>query len=168
MVKNLPPIQEIQVRSLGWEDPLEKEMATPSSILDWEIPWTEDLGGLQFMGSQRIGHNCTTDTSYSVKNFGSILINVEISHLKMSIFVFSGNTVRYPKLAFCSQKGLMPSSLCLWDKPGWFTAVPTSPLQLCNLLVWLFGHWRHVISPCLIYSLLLALSQKQCFVLFCF
>ena len=69
MVKNLPPDQETRVWSLGWEDPLEKEMATLSSILDWEISWTEDLGGLQFMGSQRIGYNCTTDTSYSLKAF---------------------------------------------------------------------------------------------------
>ena len=45
-------MQEIWVRSLDWEDPLEKEMATHSSILVWEIPWTEEPGGLQFMGSQ--------------------------------------------------------------------------------------------------------------------
>ena len=52
MVKNLPAIQEIRVRSLGWEDPLEKEMATHSSILAWRIPWTEEPGGLQSLGSQ--------------------------------------------------------------------------------------------------------------------
>ena len=46
MVKNLPEMQATQVRSLGWEDPLEKEMATHSSILAWEIPWTEEPGGL--------------------------------------------------------------------------------------------------------------------------
>ena len=57
MVKNPPAKQEMQVRSLGQEDSLEKEMATHSSIFDWEIPWTEESGGLQFMGSQRIGHN---------------------------------------------------------------------------------------------------------------
>ena len=51
MVKNLA-IQETQVQSLGWEDPLEKEMATCSSILAWKIPWTVDLGGLQSMGLQ--------------------------------------------------------------------------------------------------------------------
>ena len=50
MVKNLPVIQEIWIRSLGWEDPLEKEMATHSSILDWRIPWTEEPGGLRSMG----------------------------------------------------------------------------------------------------------------------
>ena len=57
MVKNLPAIQEMQVRSPGQEDPLEEEMTTHSSILPWRIPWTEKPGGLQFMGSQGVGHN---------------------------------------------------------------------------------------------------------------
>jgi len=52
-VKNPPAMQETKVQSLGWEDPLEKEMATHSSILAWEIPWTEEPGGLQSMGSQK-------------------------------------------------------------------------------------------------------------------
>ena len=51
-VKSLPVMQETQVRSLGWEDPLEKGMATHSSILAWRIPWTEEPGGLLSMGSQ--------------------------------------------------------------------------------------------------------------------
>ena len=51
-VKNLPSMQETQVRSLGREDPLKKGMAAPSSILAWRIPWTEETGGLQFTGSQ--------------------------------------------------------------------------------------------------------------------
>ena len=53
MVKNLPAKQETEVRSLGWEDPLEKEMATHSSTLAWEIPWTGKPGGQQSMGSQK-------------------------------------------------------------------------------------------------------------------
>ena len=57
MVKHLPTKQETRVRFLGWEDPLEKEMAPHSGILAWEIPWTEEPGGLQSMGSQRVGHN---------------------------------------------------------------------------------------------------------------
>ena len=56
-VKNLPAMQETWVQSLGWEDPLEKGMATHSSILAWRIPWTEEPGGLQLMGLQRVGHN---------------------------------------------------------------------------------------------------------------
>ena len=54
-------MQETQVQSLDWEDPLEKEMATHSSILAWEIPWTEDNGRLHSMGSQHIGHNWATE-----------------------------------------------------------------------------------------------------------
>ena len=57
MVKNLPVMQEMQVQSLGWEDPLEKEMATYSGILAWRIPWTGEPDGLQSMGSQRVGHD---------------------------------------------------------------------------------------------------------------
>ena len=53
-VKNPPAMQEIGVRSLGWEDPLEKGMATHSSILGWRIPWTAKPGGLQSMGSQTV------------------------------------------------------------------------------------------------------------------
>ena len=62
MVKNLPAVQETKVRSLGQEDPLEKEMATHSSILAWRVPWAEEPDGLQSMGSQRVGHNWATST----------------------------------------------------------------------------------------------------------
>ena len=61
-VKNLPVVQETRIWSLRWEDPLEKEMATHSSILAWKISQTEDPGGLQSMGSQRVGHDWATDT----------------------------------------------------------------------------------------------------------
>ena len=54
MVKNLSAMQETQVQSLGWEDPLEKEVATHSSILAWKIPWAEEPGGLQSTGWQRV------------------------------------------------------------------------------------------------------------------
>ena len=56
-VKRLSATQETQVRSLGQEDPLEKEMATHSSTIAWKIPWTVDPGRLQSMGSQRVGHD---------------------------------------------------------------------------------------------------------------
>ena len=61
-VWNLPAMQETQVRSLGWEDPLEKEIATHSSILAQRIPWTEEPGGLQSMGLQRVRHDWVTHT----------------------------------------------------------------------------------------------------------
>ena len=56
-LKHLPAMRETWVRSLGWEDTLEKEMATHSSILAWRIPWAEEPGGLQSTGSQRVGHD---------------------------------------------------------------------------------------------------------------
>ena len=56
-VKRLPTVRETGVRSLGWEDPLEKEMATHSSTLAWKMPWTEEPGRLQSTGSQRVGHD---------------------------------------------------------------------------------------------------------------
>ena len=56
IAKNLPAMQETQVRSLGQEDALEKEMATHSGILAWKIPWMEETGNLKSMGSQRVGH----------------------------------------------------------------------------------------------------------------
>ena len=57
MVKNPPAIQETGVQSLGWDDPLEKGLETLSSILAWRIPWTEEPGGLQSMGSQRLRYD---------------------------------------------------------------------------------------------------------------
>ena len=62
MIKNLPATQETWVQSEGQEDLLEEGMATHSSILPWRIPWTEEPGGLQSMGSQRVGHDFSTHT----------------------------------------------------------------------------------------------------------
>ena len=60
MVKNLPVMHKMWVQFTGWEDPLEKEMATLSNILVWEIPWTEEPVRRQSMGSQRVGHDLVT------------------------------------------------------------------------------------------------------------
>ena len=70
LVKNLPAMQTTCVWSLGGEDPLEKQMVTHSSTLAWRIPWTEEPGGLQSMGSQRVGHNWETNTSFLTCFFG--------------------------------------------------------------------------------------------------
>ena len=67
-VKRLPPMRETRVWSLGWEDPLEKEMATHSSTLAWKIPWREEPGRLQSMGSQRVGHNWATSLHFRTNN----------------------------------------------------------------------------------------------------
>ena len=74
-IKCLPPMRETWVRSLGREDPLEKGMATHSSILAWRIPWTEEPGRLQFTGSQRVGHDWVTSPSLSG------LLPIPVTHL---------------------------------------------------------------------------------------
>ena len=66
VVKRLPAMRETQVRSLGWEDPLEKEMATHSSILAWKILWTEEHSRLQSMGLQRVGHDPVTSLHFNM------------------------------------------------------------------------------------------------------
>ena len=77
LVKNLPAMQETWVQSLGWEDPLEKGKATHSSILVWRIPWTEEPGGLQSTGSQRVRHDRETNTFPTQPNHSAI-------HLKLT------------------------------------------------------------------------------------
>ena len=80
-VENLPAVQETWVQSLGWEYPLEKGMATHSSILAWRIPWTEEPGGLQSMGSQRIGHDWSTNSFHAVQGEG---YGMSINFVKLS------------------------------------------------------------------------------------
>ena len=67
MVKCLPAMRETWVRFLGWEDPLEKEMAIHSSTLAWKIPWMEEPDRLQFTGSQRVGHDCIFSSCHCFK-----------------------------------------------------------------------------------------------------
>ena len=88
MVKNLPARQETWVGFLGRKDPLEEGMATHSSILAWRIPWTEEPGGLQSMGSQRVRYKCVTST------FTSLLrVTLGSSKAQGPIMVSSGATV---------------------------------------------------------------------------
>ena len=75
MVKNPPAKQETGVQSLGWEDPLEKEMATHSCILVWEIPWTEEPGGLQSVGSKKSWHERVSKQRTEVEKKISLLRN---------------------------------------------------------------------------------------------
>ena len=88
MVKNLPAMPETQVRSLGGEDPLEKEMATHSNILAWKIPWTEDPGWLQTMGSQRAGHDWATKP-HGWMDAGHLSIYPQIRSLPYREYLFS-------------------------------------------------------------------------------
>ena len=101
-VKRLPTMWETRVWSLGREDPLEKEMATHSGVLAWKIPWTEETGRLQSMGSQRIGHNWATSPHLllgrkAVTNLGRILKSRDMTLLTkvclVKAMVFS--VVRY-------------------------------------------------------------------------
>ena len=72
-LRTCQPVQEIWIRFLGWEDALEKETATHSSILAWEISWAEEPGGLQSMGSQRSGHDLATKRTVNFTTAGGIL-----------------------------------------------------------------------------------------------
>ena len=83
-LKHLPPTQETRVRSLGREDPLEKEMVTHSSILAWRIPWTEMPGSLQSTGSQKVGHDWTTSLHFHFQNF----IYTRLCNLRIEIVLF--------------------------------------------------------------------------------
>ena len=78
MVRNLPAMWETRVRSLGQEDPLEKGMAIHSSILAWRIPWTEEPGGLQSMGLQRIRHDWMTNLSFPFLDFSSVQFSCSV------------------------------------------------------------------------------------------
>ena len=84
-LKRLPGIQETRVGSLGWEDPLEKEMATHSSTLAWRIPWREKPGRLQSMGSQRVGHNWATSLSLFTFNVSRSLLHFFKKYRKIRI-----------------------------------------------------------------------------------
>ena len=75
MVENLPAVQETRVQSLGQEDPLEKGMATHSSVLAWRIPWAEEPGGLQSMGLQRVEHSWVTNICLEVMGLDAMLLS---------------------------------------------------------------------------------------------
>ena len=96
MVKRLSTMWEIQVLSLGWEDPLEKEVEIHSSTLAWKIPWTEEPGRLQSTGSQRVGHHLVTSLS--------LFIPLEGIHLETSVtFCFNSNLLHFkPVTQFCN------------------------------------------------------------------
>ena len=89
-LKRLPAMRETQVQSLGWEDPLEKEMATHSSTLAWRIPWREEPGRLPSMGSQRVGQDWATSLTHSFHKYidlvtAFLLIFNKIPHVSISI-----------------------------------------------------------------------------------
>ena len=130
MIKNLPAKQETWVWSLVQEDPLEEDMAMPSSILAWEIPWTEEPGGLQSVGSQRARHNLVETTANYINEYSRLDLNVfsldsdsdQNSHAwsylwecrVLFLFFKMVKNVRYfPSLSLCTALASHPSSLCL-------------------------------------------------------
>ena len=104
MVKNSPAMWETWVWSLGWEDPLEKEMAMQSSTLAWRIPWTEEPGRLQFKGSERVRHNWATFTFLSPAPY----LSVSHSHLE-HLIVFDDSQLIFFSYFFFLKEFLLPS-----------------------------------------------------------
>ena len=115
MVENLPAVQETRVQSLGWEDPLEKGMATQSSILAWRIPWTEEPCELQSTGLQRGKHNCKLPNTHTHAH-PTLLVAVKISTLQSSSVTQWCSTLCNP--VDCSMPGLPVHHQLLEQAPG--------------------------------------------------
>ena len=104
MVKHLPAVRETRVRSLGWEDPLEKEMATHSSTLAWKIPWTEEPGRLQSMGSQRVAHDWTTSLWVVWEVYMYIGYKSPVRHIICGYFILFYCLFNFLMVSFDTQK----------------------------------------------------------------
>ena len=122
MVKNLPAVQETWVRSLDLEDPLEKEMTTHSSILAWRIPWTKEPDGLQFMGSQRVGHDWATFTFSGEHELLSPTSSV--LRIPERVFQFLNFCTMIISVLFCFSGPFFPN-------PVW-RGLCAVPLSCCN------------------------------------
>ena len=129
-VKNMPAMQETLVRSLGQEDPLEKGMATHSSILAWRIPWIEGPGGLPSMGSQRVGHeHALTHTRVHTHTHTIINTNYrlyETDFIMQFILLYNfNNSITSPQKALCFGSGRQGIS---WVPPGLSNIIFTNTL----------------------------------------
>ena len=132
-LKRLPAMQETWVRSLGWEDPLEKEMATHSSIPAWRIPWMEEPGGLQSTGSQRVRHDWVISLSFSFTRYQS---NAKNSPIQVST-VHELWTFRCSSWILKRQRNQRSNWQHLLDH-GKSKRVPENLYWLCKIL-WLCG-----------------------------
>ena len=149
---------ETWVQSLGWEDPLEKEMATHSSILAWKISWTQEPGGLQFMGSQRVGDNWATNTCLLIyllqESLGKVSTVLEVipgkemesaskhkEHLREMLTVWE--TVHL--LCFCWV--LQPPCCRTWPSSPWLylTGKCHLPQQSCFLGHHDWPRWKMIV-----------------------
>ena len=123
LVNNTPAMRETWVQSLGWEDPLEEGMATHSSILAWRIPWTQEPGGLQSMGSQKVGHSWMTKHSTQLEQNRDVLECVEVHFMKSGAKV--QQLQRHWTVLWKVTKNESSSSLPLLDSSLW---VPSAHL----------------------------------------
>ena len=117
-------MQETQIQSLGWENSLEKGMATHSSILAWRIPWTEEPGGLQSMGLQRVRHSWTTNTVFVYAQFLAVLIikgiywllKLESLNFRVDLVPNSHQSLLSPPLSCLPHGTRVPTSA---EQDGW-------------------------------------------------
>ena len=121
IVKNLPAMQDTWVQSQGWKDPLEKGMATHSSILAWRIPWTEEPGRLQSMGSQRVRHDWATKTFTLHKDI----------QLEREVYSFSWSTFWSKKVFF-----KMFSLWRLFVENAWACAPTHMQINICTYIIY--------------------------------
>ena len=132
-------MRETWVRSLGWEDPLEKEMATHSSILDWRIPWMEEPSGLQSTGSQqRVRHDWSTSLSTRIVYFSlqatSVSVWLKLVHLIPRWFTQTGSVCQLGVIMTQSSSMGVPQFGYLGFLRAWWLIPPhTMPLLLCSL-----------------------------------
>ena len=118
MVKNLPAVEEIQVWSLGQEDPLEEGMTTHSNIVAWAIPWTEEPGGLQSTGSQRVRCDWVTNTFTSLLGWGeeikpNKLVSSPVRLGKAALHTWKDTRLHLECYCFAGRRKVYPLSLCL-------------------------------------------------------
>ena len=126
---------ETKVLSLGLEDPLEKGMATHSSILAWRIPWTEEPGGLQPMGSQRVGHDWVTNNSFRCKQILRVRIKGETMILQGSTLYFEGVSLSF------TERDLLDFPQAIWWQRGISTGLFFVRLWVC------YCSWCSLHSP---------------------
>ena len=136
-VGNLPAVLETKVQSLGREDPLEEEMATHSSILAWEIPWTEEPGGLQSTGSQRVRHNWATNTFF----FTFRWIQNVLLPLRSYVLSSEAKMTLQHLYGICIFRGRM--DLCQLSL-AWIKGVASAYKQISLLRGWTQHGWNRI------------------------
>ena len=144
-------MQEIRVWSLGWEDPLEKEMATPSSILAWRIPWTEEPVRLQSMGLQRVAYDWVTSLSLS-------FMEIEASPQLTQQYKGKGMSSEWQRSLGSSQKPPKDLPLCSGETVSVFSTMKYWSVRIWFKLRDCFGIGNYVNFITIIFTLVLALS----------